>query len=90
MMGNAKRTVKFMSYNCRSIRNKTPDVMSLIENNDVDVALIQETWLRETDCSILYEIEELGYTLKSYRKPRKTELGGGIAFIFKNALKLVL
>ena len=81
--------VKLMSYNCRSIRNKVHEVMSMIDDHSVHLAAIQETWLRESDLKILNDIEEYGYTIESYRKPRKTELGGGVALIYKKGLKLM-
>ena len=64
-----------MSYNCRSIRNKHFEVASLMQQNDIDIALIQETWLRDTDGFIIKNIEDHDYYVKSYRKPKKSDLG---------------
>ena len=87
MFQNNKQHLKVMSYNCRSIRNKYTEVISLMQQNDTDIALIQETWLRDSDGFIIQSIEEYGYKVKAYRKPRDTELGGGVAIITRDSIK---
>ena len=70
------------------MRNKVQSVMSFLEENLIDIAFIQESWMRKCDGHIIREIEEYDYKFISYRKPRRLDLGGGVAIIFKKKLKL--
>ena len=55
------------------MRNKVADIMGYITNNDVDLTLIQETWIRKCDGAILTKIKEYGYDIVTYRKNVKLE-----------------
>ena len=77
-----------MTLNARSLRNKVGSVITLLDDFDVDVGFIQETWLRTSDGAILREINENGYKVLSYRKQRKIDRGGGVAAICKSYLKV--
>ena len=71
------------------MREKVPPIMAYIMNNHVDVALIQESWIRKCDGKVLTEVREYdGYDIITYRKPVKLEWGGGVAVIFRKDLKL--
>ena len=35
------------------MRNKVAGIMTLLSDNNIDVALIQETWLKKSDKSII-------------------------------------
>ena len=74
--------------NTRSIRHKVLQVMSYLTENNIDIAFIQESWIKKTDGHLITEIKEFGYSLISYRKPRRLDLGGGVAVIYKNTLKV--
>ena len=76
-----------MCFNCRSIRNKTFGVMSYVVGNNIDLAILQETWLKKADRSIIAEIKEYGYDVISYRRSRRHE-GGGVAIIYKSNLNV--
>ena len=54
----------------------------------MDVVLIQETWLKETDGSVFHQINEFGYKTLSYRKPRNSGFGGGVAVFYKDKLNV--
>ena len=77
-----------ISLNARSIRNKVSSVMTYVVDNHVDITLIQESWIRKCDGSILTEIKEYGYDIITYRKTVKLEWGGGVATIFRKNLKV--
>ena len=77
-----------MTFNCCSIRNKIHEVMELAESENVDVLCVQETWLRDCDTPLVTEIKEYGYRIVTERKTRENDIGGGIAFILKNNLKM--
>ena len=63
-------------------------IMTYLLNNHIDVALIQETWLRKCDSSILKEIKEYGFNIITYRKSLSVEWGGGVAAIYRKDLKV--
>ena len=77
--------LKIATYNPHSINNKTIDVLEYIKDLNLDIILIQESWLKEEDGSKLAEIKELGYNILS--NPRKRR-GGGLAVLYKQHLKL--
>ena len=57
--------------------------MSYVTDKHFDLALIQESWIRKCDGSILTEIKEYKYNVSTFRKSVKLEWGGGVATIFK-------
>ena len=62
--------------------------MSYLEENYVQIAFIQESWIKRSDGHLQRQIEEFGYSVMSYRKPRRLDLGGGVAIIYKRSLKI--
>ena len=70
--------------NCRSLCNKTVDVLELLRDKEIDLCCITESWLRTDDKAKFAEIRDHGYEIFSC--PRKGR-GGGVAFIF-NPFKL--
>ena len=59
-----------------------------MENQCIDIMIIQETWLRKCDSAIINDIKEFGYKLLTYRKSRKLDLGGGVAMMYRNNIKI--
>ena len=80
--------MKVVSFNARSLRNKITDIMSFLDKNKVELAFIQETWLRKSDGHLTSQIREYGYDIISYRKSRKLDFGGGVALLYRNTLKV--
>ena len=74
--------------NTRSVRNKILPFMSYLEENYVQIAFIQESWIKRSDGHLHRQIEEFGFSVMSYRKPRRLDLGGGVAIIYKKSLKI--
>ena len=62
--------------------------MELFEVNKVDILLLQETWVRKCDASVIEQFKEFGCEVFTERKPRKNGLGGGVAIVFTKNLKL--
>ena len=62
--------------------------MSYVTDKHFDLALIQESWVRKCDSSILTEIKEYKCNVATFRKPANLEWGGGVATIYKSNLKL--
>ena len=77
-----------MSFNCHSVRNKVHEVMELISSNEIDIICLQETWLRKCDTSIIEEIKEYNFEIITERKPRKCDIGGGVAILYRKNLSL--
>ena len=63
-------------------------MLSIVEDFGTDIAFIQETWLKSSDGAILSKIKQHGFSLCTFRKPRKSDLGGGVAAIYKSLLKV--
>ena len=75
-----------MSLNCCSLRKKTAQLKVLIEENQLDLIVLQETWLKRYDKSIYGELRELGFIIKSLERTDKK--GGGLAILIKRAILL--
>ena len=77
-------TLKVMTFNSRSLRNKTIGVTGFLTENMCDVCFITEAWLKLKDKSIIAEIKDMGYNIKF--QPRKGKGGGGVCVLFKDDL----
>ena len=75
-------------WNARSLRNKTHLTCDYIMENDVDIMIITESWLKKDELVIIGEsTPPPGYAFLS--KPRVSDnYGGGIAVVYKEPLKL--
>ena len=73
-----------MAWNVQSICNKIYEVLSILSDNDIDIACISETWLSEEKSQITAIIKQHGFQIKHiYREKR----GAGVAIIWKNSLE---
>ena len=79
-------SLNMLSFNCRSIRSKVPQILDYIIENNIDIALVQETWLRKVDAAIVAQIKEYNFKIEQVRKPRILDIGGGVAMLFKSKL----
>ena len=77
-----KTQLNMVSFNCRSIRNKVVTVLSYLKDHNIDICMLQETWLNKGDSSVIQEIKDHGYNLHSQRRLRG-DTGGGVAILFK-------
>jgi len=62
--------------------------MDLITTNNIDIVLLQETWLWKVDTAIVSEIKEYNFKVFQERKPWKIDVGGGVAIVFNNDLNI--
>ena len=60
--------------------------MSFLEDKNVSIAMLQETWLKACDKSIFEEIKNYGYKILS--KMRTIKRGGGTTFLYKSNLQI--
>ena len=83
-------SVNIALFNARSIlgsstESKRIEICEFIQDNDLDVMFITETWLRETACDTqLQQLAPAGYDARSF--PRSAQDGGGIAVVFRKSL----
>lgn len=71
-----------MTFNARSLRNKTVGVIEFLNEHDCDLCFISESWLKLTDTSVISEIKDFGYDIKF--QPRKGKRGGGVCVVYKS------
>ena len=86
-MKNGKRKIKCNNLNialtyARSVRNKATIYSYYILENDLDIRIITETWLKDQgDESVIHELVPAGYSYVS--RNRKNREGTGIIIIYK-------
>ena len=76
------KMLQFMSLNCRSVKEKMPELKLFLDEFGVNVALLQETWLSEGDSSVYAQFKEMGF--KVLKLERKMRRGGGLAILYKS------
>ena len=67
--------------NCRLVTNKTQEIQVELTNNNLDVCVLTETWIKEDDNVTPVRLCPNGYKSLSISRPNRT--GGGIAIVFK-------
>ena len=72
----------FISFNCRSIKNKILGVLNFLEDSRAEMVFLQETWLAECDNSLFQQFSEFGY--KHVSHTRENRRGGGISILYKD------
>ena len=60
--------------------------MEHLEDQDCDICLVQETYLKAADTAKLQEIKDYGWRVLS--NPRRHRSGGGIGILFRNHINL--
>ena len=73
-----------MTLNTRSVRKKTASLKVLIDDANLDVLLLQETWLTQGDLSIYAELAEMGFKINKLE--RTIRKGGGLAILIKSTI----
>ena len=68
-------------WNVRSICNKPDQVMQALDDADIDIAFITETWLSDNSGNITYIIKNYGFDICHTDRGSR---GGGIAVIHRN------
>ena len=74
--------------NTRSIRNKTSDLVTSMVDDNYDICMITETWLREDDSVKRAECTLPGLNFQDV--PRTDRNGGGIGLLYKSRFKASL
>ena len=71
-----KERITIISINCRSIRNKIPDLHQVIDQTKPDIIACTETWLKPEISSSEIFPDSLGYNI--IRDDRLSGKGGGV------------
>ena len=72
--------------NAQSCRTKTEEIKDLIEEKDIDIMFVVETWLKPgRDNSFITDMAPPGYVINSL--PRLNRGGGGMAILYKEHLQ---
>ena len=74
-------------WNAGSLNNKLSDLLALLEDEDLDIAAVTETWMSSQQNNITAELRDIGYNIFHFN--RDTRKGGGVALIFKKDFKFV-
>ena len=69
-------------WNPQSLQNKILDFIQILEDNDIDISFISETWMTSQNNLTSALLKESGYTMYHYCRPNKQ--GGGVAIIAKS------
>ena len=75
-------SLNILQYNIRGLINKQDDLKLLLKDNNVDIALICETWLNDYNMS---RVDIPGYNLVSMNRENKK--GGGVCILVRENLK---
>ena len=80
--------VNLCTVNIQSIRSKDTLLTEYLINNKIDLALVTETWLNDSDSDWLLcnELTQSGFTLNVVNREKRR--GGGIALISTNNIKV--
>ena len=76
------------TLNVHSLMNKTSGVLDHLEDNQCDICLVQETYLKNSDTAKVQEIRECGWDI--YSSPRAERSGGGIGVLYRNGVRVRL
>ena len=79
--------LKLSQINARSICNKIPSLHHSICENNIDICAVSETWIKQDDDCTQKELALPGYKVLSYLQS-DGHVGGGLAFILKDYLKV--
>ena len=81
------KQVSLCLMNTRSIRNKTTDILDHVQEHDIDIVAMTETWLsnKDTDIPVIKTLTPPGYSLVHH--PRSSRRGGGIGILHKDHIK---
>lgn len=76
-------SLNILNWNSRSIRNKESEFFNLLDNQNIDIAVVTETWLRP-DISIYHH----DYTCTRLdRSSSEATRGGGVAIFIRKGIK---
>ena len=79
-------TMSMGLINVRSVNNKTIEFQEMIASYSLDMIVVTETWLNGDDKVVLGNMCPDNFTV--HHNPRKSGIGGGLAFLHRNNIKV--
>ena len=73
-------------HNIRSLTNKVGNVVETLSEFNLDMLLLTETWLFESDTNVILAALPSNYTLIHVPRSSTLTRGGGLAVVHKRAL----
>ena len=70
--------------NAQSARNKVDTLTGYILEEDLDITVLTETWLKDGDIAMTRDLAPDGFSI--YNVNRKLKSGGGVAIIYRDGL----
>ena len=81
--------VHFACVNARSLKNKVPMVTDHIINENIDICLFTETWLKDYDTVSFAGLSPTGYKFRNFSRQSERR-GGGTGIMFRDSLDVRL
>ena len=86
--GSYEEALKLAMQNCRSVQNKCQIIGECLVDNQVDLLVLTETWLKPTDKCVEAALCPDGYSFIG--KPRITDThGGGVGLVFRSKFSVI-
>ena len=82
----APPSISLALLNCRSLSNKSPIILELLLDNNIDLLFLCETWQQPLDFYALNQATPSNY--RYIAKPRLSGRGGGLAVIYKKSTSI--
>ena len=80
-------SIRCVSWNVQSIRNKCAEVMEHVLDQKASVVFLTETWMESDLNDITAVVKSYGYTLRhNRRRGRVKETGGGVGVMVKSSM----
>ena len=76
-------TLSLLCWNVKSIVNKVDEVTQILSDENIDIALIQETWLSSENNVTTAKIKTAGFDVRHIFREKR---GAGVAVLFRNSL----
>ena len=73
-------------WNVRSLNNKVDQVMNFLDDSDIAIFFVTETWLTDQNNNTTAQLKSHGYRI--YHVHRSEKNGGGVGIIFKSHFQL--
>ena len=85
--GESVKSISCCNWNVRSLNNKVEDVMNFLDDNDISILFVTETWLTDQKNNTTAQIKNHGYRI--YHTHRTDVSGGGVAIVYKSQINLI-
>ena len=74
-------------WNPCSLQSKLSDFLALLDDEDLDIVAVTETWMTCQHNNVTAELREKGYSI--YHFNRDGRRGGGVALVYKSSFRFI-